>query len=231
MFDFFISDPHFFHKNIIKYCNRPFSSVDEMNETMIENYNRLVKPKHSVLWCGDCFFAKNKESRKIMTRLNGEKHLVLGNHDSDPFNMVSRGFSSVVDEICLSIAGRKVKICHYDQWEFRSPWDDRYESLRPLVNPDEILIHGHTHQKSPVLLNQLNVGVDAWNFGPVSFDEVKLQIECMRPTIEGNPDIEHLAKYRKLVREKLKTSEILDSKYDKFRSLGWEAEWPQDRSM
>jgi calcineurin-like phosphoesterase family protein len=240
MFDFFISDPHFFHKKIIEYCHRPFSSVEEMNEAMIENYNKVVKSSDHVLWCGDSFFGGNEKSRKIMDRLNGKKSLVLGNHDSSPYNMASRGFEMVVNEIYLRIAGRNVTICHYDQWKFRSPWDNRYQELRPTIGPDEILIHGHTHQKTPLLLNQVNVGVDAWKFAPVAFEEVETIIKSMKPTIEGDPDQVLLLNYRAAVIERASMNaidatwaaeDLMERKYDKFRSLGWESEVRKERSM
>lgn len=74
--DYFTSDTHFSHTNIIKYCNRPFKSVEEMDEVLIANWNSVVKKTDQVFHLGD--FGYNY---KIAQRLNGHKHLIWGNHD------------------------------------------------------------------------------------------------------------------------------------------------------
>jgi calcineurin-like phosphoesterase family protein len=80
----FISDTHFGHKNILQYEKeaRPFSSIEEMNEVMIENWNRVVKKNDIVYHLGD--FAFGRLNIKIAERLNGKKKLVMGNHDTYP---------------------------------------------------------------------------------------------------------------------------------------------------
>ena len=79
---FFTSDTHFGHENIIKYCNRPFSSAKEMDECLINNWNGVVSDSDTVYILGD--FLKNGDCQIIndyLKRLNGEKYLILGNHD------------------------------------------------------------------------------------------------------------------------------------------------------
>jgi calcineurin-like phosphoesterase family protein len=77
---YFTSDHHFWHTNIIKYCNRPFVSVEEMNEALIQNWNDLVLPEDEVYYLGD--FSMAARPVEIYTsRLNGIKYLVPGNHD------------------------------------------------------------------------------------------------------------------------------------------------------
>lgn len=81
---FFISDTHFGHKNILEYEKdaRPFKTVEEMNECIIERWNSVVKPKDIVYHLGD--FAFGKHNIRIAERLNGDKKLILGNHDMYP---------------------------------------------------------------------------------------------------------------------------------------------------
>lgn len=79
---FIISDTHFNHANIIKYCNRPFKDVNEMNETMIKNWNEVVSNQDIVLHLGDVALGSKDEARKIIKRLNGRKILIKGNHDN-----------------------------------------------------------------------------------------------------------------------------------------------------
>ncbi|MCB0512609.1 MAG: metallophosphoesterase, partial [Bacteroidetes bacterium] len=79
----FTSDTHFFHENIIKYCNRPFSSAEEMNEVLIDNWNSVVKPGDIVYHLGDVTMGQKSHGQfsSLWTRLNGRKRLVVGNHD------------------------------------------------------------------------------------------------------------------------------------------------------
>jgi calcineurin-like phosphoesterase family protein len=78
----FISDPHFGHKNIIKYCNRPFLDTEEMDNVIIENYNRTVQDDDLVFWLGDMFFCGSQRMDYIASRLRkGRKILIRGNHD------------------------------------------------------------------------------------------------------------------------------------------------------
>ena len=79
---FIISDTHFGHENIIKYCNRPFSSVEEMDEKMIKNWNETVSNNDVVLHLGDFGLGKKEYIASIVKRLNGKKILIMGNHDN-----------------------------------------------------------------------------------------------------------------------------------------------------
>lgn len=76
-----IGDNHFWHKNIIKYENRPFSSVEEMNEVMIKNWNEVINNKSKVIILGDWIFGNKDNVESIVRRLKGYKILILGNHD------------------------------------------------------------------------------------------------------------------------------------------------------
>lgn len=78
---FFISDPHFGHANIIRYCDRPFKDVQEMNETLIKNWNDTVNPDDIIFILGDIAFGGAATFEEIVPKLNGRKYLVLGNHD------------------------------------------------------------------------------------------------------------------------------------------------------
>lgn len=78
---FLIGDPHFWHKNIIGYCNRPFKSVEEMNETLIANWNSVVGKYDIVYILGDFALCGKDRIIEIANRLNGRKRLILGNHD------------------------------------------------------------------------------------------------------------------------------------------------------
>ncbi len=104
---FAISDTHFGHANVIDYCNRPFSSVEEMDETLIENWNSTVNKNDVVIHLGDFGLGNKDYIKSIIERLNGKKILILGNHDwkedfykESGFHTVSR-FPIVYDHFYL----------------------------------------------------------------------------------------------------------------------------------
>ncbi len=78
---FFTSDQHFGHKNIIKFSNRPFNSVEEMDEMMIQRWNEKVGETDEVYHLGDVGLASSGKLRKILERLNGKIYLIKGNHE------------------------------------------------------------------------------------------------------------------------------------------------------
>ncbi|MGN1345353.1 MAG: metallophosphoesterase, partial [Eubacteriales bacterium] len=77
---FYTADTHFGHANILRLCGRPFASVEEMNEKLIERWNEKVQPADTVYILGDMFF-RTTEVESILERLRGKKHLIVGNHD------------------------------------------------------------------------------------------------------------------------------------------------------
>ena len=97
---FFISDTHFGHANMLKFTNydgtrmRPFDSIEELDELMIENWNKMVKPRDKIYHLGDVVYrCKNRD--QIMQRLNGEKILVRGNHDKDQLGWYTKYFKDI----------------------------------------------------------------------------------------------------------------------------------------
>lgn len=172
MFKAFYSDPHLGHSNIIKYCDRPFESIQEMNDILISNYNRIINSNDIVLWLGDCFLKGTLEDYKsILNKMNGKKVLIVGNHDQGDAAMASLGFELVMKEAVMNISGVTCRISHY-------PYDspgivDKHVNRRPQKNPGEILIHGHNHSKDKITTKRsISVGVDAWNFYPALYDQV-----------------------------------------------------------
>jgi calcineurin-like phosphoesterase family protein len=170
----FYSDPHIGHANIIKYCERPFTDVEEMNQTLVQRYNAKIDRKDVVLWLGDCFFKGDPTRyRDTLLQMNGTKILLVGNHDGSMPAMANLGFALVLQEAVLNIRGVTCRVNHYPYEAipvYEKP--DKFAALRPRKHPGEILIHGHNHAKGPVNGNQINVGVDAWDFGPAMYYEV-----------------------------------------------------------
>ncbi len=156
----FTADPHFGHENIIKYCNRPFKNVKIMDQTIIRNHNGRVGSNDDVYILGD-FSLKPKryreDYRKIVSKLNGKLHLIMGNHDiKDPTFYIDVGFHSV----------------HYPYFEVKE-FICVHDPSISTINSDKKFLCGHIHNLFLKIKNCLNVGVDIHNFNPISIDEVR----------------------------------------------------------
>lgn len=95
---FITSDTHFHHANIIKYCDRPFTSAEEMDEKLVENWNSVVRPQDKVYHLGDVYFPKYKNVKTadwFLSRLNGTKRLILGNHDNGKDQLLHKHFKEI----------------------------------------------------------------------------------------------------------------------------------------
>jgi calcineurin-like phosphoesterase family protein len=169
----FWSDPHFGHANIIEYAQRPYHSVSEMDAALITNYNEIVDDNDVVVWLGDAFLCSREKSLEIMSRLKGRKILIRGNHDRGASAMLSLGFDIVADKMSVQIAGRTCTLCHYPYAgaDRHGKLVERAEYL-PERKKGEYLIHGHTHSRKMVDGHMLHVGIDAWNWRPVTYDRV-----------------------------------------------------------
>lgn len=97
---FVIADTHFGHANIIKYCDRPFADIYEMTEVLVANWNSVVSPEDEVYMLGDFTLSKNKEIiSKLVSRLNGNIYLVMGNHDYlKPAEYIACGFKQAYNK-------------------------------------------------------------------------------------------------------------------------------------
>jgi len=175
------SDLHFFHKNVLNYCSRPYSSVEEMNETLIRNWNEVVSPGGIIFILGDLFFCGKEEAIKITKRLNGQKYWIFGNHDAK-----SRKWKELTS-LFVWIGDTKTIQVYDPEGEYRqrtpNPPKKRWNSIRLFHEPihswagiqhDAFHCHGHQHgfgQKTTSKI--LDVGVDAHNYYPISYKEVK----------------------------------------------------------
>lgn len=159
---FFTADTHFGHAAARALYRRPFPSVAAMDEAMVERWNEAVGPGDEVWHLGD--FAVGAQAvagaGALLARLNGRKHLVVGNNDP-PAVAALPGWASAAHYAELEVDGVRVVLCHY---AFRT-WRD---AGRGSVN-----LHGHSHGRlRPLLPRQADVGVDARDFRPVSLAEL-----------------------------------------------------------
>lgn len=167
----FTSDTHFGHKNIITYCNRPFVDVQQMNTMMILNWNRLVKPEDTVYHLGDVSFIDEKWTASILRKLKGRKVLIKGNHDH---GWTGKYFDEVYHNLLLPIEGQKIYMSHkYGIDPFGKPTNEWAHKDKGAWH-----LHGHAHgmAKPDVVCQRCDVGVDCWNYSPVSFEKLKIKL-------------------------------------------------------
>lgn len=155
---FFVGCTHFGHQNIIKYCNRPFSSVQEMDDIIINNWNSKVQPKDLVYHLGDFSFPSPIH---YLPKLNGNIILILGNHDKHIGNLAnSNKILSIHDLLFLKMYKPGIMLCHYS---LRVWHKSHFNSWH---------LYSHSHGMLPPQGKSWDVGVDNNNFFPLSIDEI-----------------------------------------------------------
>lgn len=161
---YFTADLHLGHANVIRFCNRPFTDVEEMDEALIANWNATVTGKDDVYILGDLFYRNSVPADETLHRLRGRKHLILGNHDKRWINTVDlpRYFADVTNLLTYKRDGVKYTLCHYPMLS----WEGRGRG--------GYMIHGHIHNNKPEIDNDylLNAGVEVNGYAPVPFDEL-----------------------------------------------------------
>jgi len=168
MTTFFTADHHFRHANIIKYSNRPFSSVGEMDEIMVQRWNTVVRPGDTVYHLGDFTLGNRDVAAKYWDRLTGEKILVPGGHDARWVDLRTAQLLRII-----RLEGVTITLCHYPMLT----WEKSHYG-RPHF-------HGHTHGTVPDAIrrgvlegemdkgSRIDVGVDRWDFYPVAWETLK----------------------------------------------------------
>lgn len=195
---FFISDTHFGHENVIKYDNRPFASLEEMEEEMIKRWNSAVGKGDNVYILGDfCWTSKPELIVGLLKRLNGNKMLIKGNHDRGlDDKKVKNAFGQYIketDKICIN--GKNIVMSHYPI----ASWKKMQRR-----NPEEnsILLYGHVHMSDEfklfekyldMLREMKQIPIRAYNVGsmclwmdyqPRTLEEIMERYETMKNEVD-----------------------------------------------
>jgi len=178
---YFTSDMHFGHEAILKYCNRPFANVEEMNQKLIENWNKKVPEDGIVFNLGDFAWGGYPFWKSMREQLNGKIILIKGNHDEK--NLTQTGaqelFEFVTYQMKIQIEGRKIYLNHYPFLCYAGTYRD--------ANGLEYQAFGHVHsgpgakgmdieRLSMLFPTQYDVGVDNNNYEPISWSELNDKI-------------------------------------------------------
>lgn len=161
----FISDTHFFHSNMLKFLDaegkrfRPFNYVEEMNELIVKNWNDRIRPQDHVWHLGDVTWRYDGPFNSLMSRLQGHKRMLLGNHDKlrAGGGSLLRWFQKI--ELWRGFKEHNFTCSHIPL---------RLDSLRDGA----FNVHGHIHQNMLADPHYINVCVEHTNWGPVHLDEI-----------------------------------------------------------
>jgi len=178
--EYVISDTHFYHNNIIRYCNRPFNNVSYMNDFIIKNWNSIVKEDDIIYHLGDFAIGWDKEKYKtkkecytdLMSKLNGQKILIKGNHDRETDNFyLDIGFN----EVYPYLEKGSILLIHYpiiiDNNAKRFMKDELIEFINQFnINKYSEVIHGHIHNSNYKPKKHRNVSIEMTEYKPVKLN-------------------------------------------------------------
>lgn len=166
MTTWFTSDWHLFHENIIQHCHRPFKNHEAMNKVLVDRYCAAVQAEDTVYFLGDLTMRGPKQIdgiRKLIAKLPGKKHFLLGNHDRLKVDSYLRmGFLSVHTSLDVRHGGVDYHLVH---------------DPKNALPGTRYLICGHVHDNWKFRVEPyptVNIGVDVWEFSPVRFGDVAL---------------------------------------------------------
>jgi calcineurin-like phosphoesterase family protein len=162
----FTSDLHLNHHNIIKYCNRPYKDVEEMNFALIDNYNKKVNPEDTCYIIGDVAMGKKDQLPGLVKQLNGKKILISGNHDRNKSAMLQAGFDEVYDNLIID---QKINGRNYKVYLVHNPME-----ITKDIYYDTALV-GHVHSSWARKGKVINVGVDVSDYRPLTFQELLIR--------------------------------------------------------
>lgn len=174
---FFTSDTHFCHNNIISFCSRPFSSVEQMNETLIKNWNETVPEEGTVFFLGDFCMKGSTFWKSILERLNGKIYFIIGNHDIGRIKeSFADRFEAMAEQMTIVVDGQEIILNHNPMLCYGGSYRNTWQ------------LFGHVHsgpynnsgldmvRLSSLFPLQYDVGVDNNDFRPVSYAQVKEKI-------------------------------------------------------
>ena len=185
---FFTSDTHFGHDKDFIVQRRGFTAIEEMNEALVENWNRVVQPEDTVYHLGDVFMVDNVNADYVR-QLHGRIHLIRGNHDSEGKIALLKTLPNI-ESVSMAEQFEYGKwhffLCHYPALTCDTSLTP--ENINKGLRSRTMCLYGHTHQSKPFFYTDLpyiyNVGVDAHNCTPVSIEEIASDIRSQQEILQ-----------------------------------------------
>lgn len=198
---FVTADWHLFHNSILSFCKRPFRGLDHMTEVLVNNFNSTVPEDGVTYFGGDMGMCNYKQMKEVIDRLNGTKILIVGNHDNGMNSMYRAGFDLVLYGVILHLSGEQVTFTHCPLRDtfredtskmnggerFPNWWGENRPKFQKFIVPNngQIHLHGHIHspnkgQSKKIEGRQIDIGVDANGYHPVSFSKIESMISQIK---------------------------------------------------
>lgn len=179
---FFTSDTHFCHKNIINFCNRPFSDLQEMHREITRMWNETVRSSDIVFILGDIIFGGANAYEEILPQLNGKKYLILGNHDYKNFSLNKhKYFEGVYDKMFIAVDNQEIILNHEPLLCFGGQTNNKiwhlFGHVHTTKNVNPITSCDTERMRSMATLTMYDVGMDFNDYKPISFSHIKKIIE------------------------------------------------------
>ena len=175
MITWFTADTHFGHTKIIEHSKRPFASVEEMDDVITQRWNAVVKQNDDVWHLGDFNYRSKRLAGSYRLKLNGRIHVVWGNHDDKYAKKYPQLFSTVQDVKYLKLNDEKITLYHYAQRVWRNSQHGAWH------------LFGHSHGHLGDYNRSMDVGVDAHDFTPISFEQVREHLKDRPITLHHIP--------------------------------------------
>lgn len=189
---FFTSDLHIGHENVLQYDARPFRTLKEMHEALISRFNATVPKDGITYFLGDVGLTSGTIVHSVISQMNGQKVLILGNHDKGLNAMYKAGFDVVQNSCVIYIASQRVTMSHCP---LRGVWREDVSGMKgasegenwhgehkqgrfSVADEGQFHLHGHIHspnggKSERILGKQFDVGVVANKYRPVSISEIE----------------------------------------------------------
>lgn len=167
--NYYIADTHFGHKNVMKFDNRPFANLDEMEKVLINNWNTKIKDTDDVYIIGDFCFRSDKEPTFYLEQLNGRKHFIIGNHDHAILKSTNalNHFISIEKIQYVRDGKYNIVLCHFPIAEWNG------------IKRGALHIYGHIHANRDAVSEYMgstgaayNAGCMLNNYAPVTIEEL-----------------------------------------------------------
>ena len=174
---FFSSDWHLNHANIIKYDKRPFATVEQMNATIISNYNSIVTPDDEFYFLGDFCMGDRSMTEGYLQQLNGKKFFIAGDHDKQKTIELFKKYGTYLGRKADIVIDRcLITLSHFPL----ETWAG--------MQHGSWLLHGHSHHNVPDNPNRLSMdmGINGWNYKPVSFEEIEKKMHSRINTMQDS---------------------------------------------
>ena len=185
----FTSDTHFSHENIIRFCKRPFANVEEMNEHIISEWNKVVGPDDTIFHLGDFAWGGSSVWNDVLSRLNGHKILIIGNHDIKNLRAnYSKYFDAITFQMQILVEGQTIILNHYPFLAFGGAYrgqpvwqlfghvhSQKHQYNIQDISDEEVkeILGKDTYRLRYLLPTQYDVGVDNNDYKPVNFYQVR----------------------------------------------------------